>query len=365
MNDKNQAHNPNRRSVLKKITGLGTVALCAPFVITPSKGLAQSKQPRIIIRTTGGHSHQIYTEMLFKPFAKASGIEVIGVPSNAEPTAEIKSMVNAKNYNWHMACLSHRAIQFLGSDYLEPHRLENDPTVATIMPQFISPYGVGYNVYTAVLAYRTDAFKGRQPPKTWQDFWDVKNFAGRRGLRKAPFETIEQALLADGVPPSQVYPCDLDRAFRSLDKIKPHISVWWHNAPETEQLLKSGEVDLIPAFSNRVLYAIHDGAPVDFSWEQHIYACDSWAILKGTPNADACREFIKFASAPQQQALLAPYGTAPTQPEVLKPGHVDLKHAKLLSTYPNNLKKGVFSNAAYWASNQSSIIERFNHWLLN
>lgn len=365
MSDQKQPRNFSRRNTIKKMAALGTAALCAPFIITPSRGLGKERHQKIFIRTSGGYIQQAYAEILFKPFYQASGIEVIGIPSNAEPTAEVKAMVETNTYNWNMACLSHRAIQFLGQRYLEPHRLEQDPIIATIMPQFMTPYSVGTNVFTIVLAYRTDAFKGRQVPKTWRDFWDVKNFPGRRGLRKSPFDTIEEALMADGVLPNAVYPCDLDRAFRSLDRIKPHISVWYQNAPETEQLLKSGEVDLIPAFTDRVLSAIDAGAPVAYSWDQHIYGYDNWTILKGTPNADACREFIKFASHPKRQALLAPYGIGPTQPEVLKPSYIDPKHAKLLATYPDNFNKGLASNGVYWMNNQSSVIERYNHWLLD
>ncbi|BBO60475.1 ABC transporter substrate-binding protein [Mycoavidus sp. B2-EB] len=362
----NHPPNEKRRAAVRKMVALSAAVVASPFVITSARGAGkESVKQKIVIRTSGGYLQQAYTEILFKPFKQKFGIEVIGIPSNAEPTAEVKAMVETKAYTWNMASLSHRAIQFLGPAYLEPHGLEHDPVVSTIMPQFMSPYSVGTNVFTIVLAYRTDAFKARQAPRTWQDFWDTNNFPGRRGLRRSPFDTIEQALMADGVPPSQVYPCELDRAFRSLDRIKSHISVWYQNAPETEQLLKSGEVDLIPAFTDRVLAAIKAGAPVTFSWDQHIYGYDNWTILKGAPNVDACREFIKFASHPRQQALLAPYGIGPTQPEVLKPGYIDLKHAKLLATYPDNLKKGLPSNALYWMNHQSSVIERYSRWMLS
>ena len=33
--------------------------------------------------------------------------------------------------------------------------------------------------------------------------------------------------MADGVPWDKVYPMDIDRAFKSLDRIKPHVDVWW------------------------------------------------------------------------------------------------------------------------------------------
>ncbi len=362
MTDQNQLCNSSRRNMIKKTGALAAALTCAPFVITPSKGAAKE---RIIIRTAGGTVQRVYTDLLFKPFKEECGIEVIGVSSKVEPTAEIKTIVENKNYMWNMSCLSHRAVHFLGKEYLEPHKLEADPVVSTIMQHFISPYGVGMDVYAIVLAYRINAFegRGRQAPRTWKDFWDIENFAGRRALRKVPFDTIEESLMADGVSPSEVYPCHLDRAFYSLDRVKSHVSVWWQNAPEAGYLLTTGEVDLMPAFVVSVRSAMDAGAQIGFSWDQHIRGCDNWTILKGTPNADACRQFIKFAIHPKRQALLAQYGIGPTQPEAFN--YIHQKYFKFLSTYPDNFTGGLSSNALYWTKNQNRVIERFNQWMIS
>ncbi|KAG1470161.1 hypothetical protein G6F54_014540 [Rhizopus delemar] len=58
---------------------------------------------------------------------------------------------------------------------------------------------------------------------------------------------------------------------------------------------------------SRAQSAIANGAPVQIVWDQNIWGCDNWSILKGTPNADACREFIKFASDPKRQAALVEF----------------------------------------------------------
>ena len=44
--------------------------------------------------------------------------------------------------------------------------------------------------------------------------------------------TFECALMADGVDPANLYPIDWDRAFKSLDKIKPSILKWWKSGAE-------------------------------------------------------------------------------------------------------------------------------------
>ncbi len=367
--DSRQPHDLSRRNAIKMaIAGVASIAatgtiLAGPSVITRSR----TTPKQIIVRDSGGLFSQRYREVFYEPFAKKTGIKVIGVASDEEPSAQIRAMVKAKEYLWDMASLGQAAILFLTSGkecFLEEHGLDNEPVVSSISPQFRSIYGVGTHIYSTVLAYRTDVFKTpRAVPKSWRDLWDVNNFRGRRGLRKHPFETIELALMADGVSPGNVYPCDLDRAFQSLDRIKPHIAVWWRNGAQVEQLLKSGEVDLLQAGTCRTQLAIESGAPFAFSWDQHIYGCDTWAILKDTPNADICREFIKFASDPKRQAALAPYGIVPTQPEALK--YISEKQARRLSIHPDNFKKGLYIDASYWMNNQDLAIERFNQWMLS
>ncbi|MGF6175039.1 ABC transporter substrate-binding protein [Ensifer sp. 4252] len=352
----------SRRQILKT-TAIAGAALATPAIWTPSR--AEGK--RIVVRDDGGIYTKAYGAVFYRPFQEATGIEVVGVQANAEPTAQIRSMVDAGSYTWDMAKISQPAILMLTTGdkkYLEPHGLESDPVVATLPKQYMSEYGVGNNVYTTVLAYRTDAFEGREAPKSWKDFYDVEGFDGRRALRKHPFDTIEQAVMADGIAAKDVYPCDIDRAFKTLDRIKPNVEVFWTSGAQVEQMLTSGEVDLIPTWVSRAQSARTAGAPVEIVWDQNIWGLDSWSILAGTPNADACREFIKFASDAKRQAALMEYFAAGvTQPEVFD--MIDAKIAQDSPTYPEHIARGVQIDAKYWLDNQAAVIERYNSWLLS
>ncbi|WJF89625.1 ABC transporter substrate-binding protein [Paraburkholderia bonniea] len=352
---------PRRRTALKTAAA-GVAAVAFPFVWTPSRAATK----RIVIRDDGGIYTKAFGAVFYRPFKEKTGIEVVGVQANAEPTALIKSMVETGSYTWDMAKLSQPAILLLtggGKDYLEKHGLESDPVIAKIPAQYMSPYGVGNNVYTTVLAYRKDAFKGRRAPQSWADMWNLKDFPGRRGLRKYPFDTIEEALMADGVAPGQVYPCNFDRAFASLSKIAKQVDVWWTTGAQVEQMLGSGEVDIISTWVSRAQSAIANGAPVGIVWNQNIWGCDNWSILKGTPNANACREFIKFASDPKRQAALVEYFPAGvTQPEAFN--YIKPEIAKNCPTFPANMKTGLHIDAQFWKDKQSAGLERFNRWIL-
>ncbi|MFT4194758.1 ABC transporter substrate-binding protein [Ottowia sp.] len=353
--------NASRRQALKA-AAVGTGLIAAPAVLRYAR--AQSK--RIVVRDDGGIYTKAYGAVYYKPFTQKTGIEVVGVQATAEPVAQIRSMVETKNYTWDMAKISQPAILLLtsgGKELLEKHGLENDPVVKTIPPQYMSPHGVGTNVYSTVLAYREEAFKGRAAPKSWADFWNVKDFPGRRALRKHPFDTMEEALMASGVPNAQVYPLDQDRAFKALDQIKPKVDVWWNSGAQVEQMLKSGEVDMIATWVSRAQSARADGAKVGVVWSQNIWGVDSWSILAGSPNAAACREFIKFASDPQRMASLVQYFPAGvTQPEAFK--HIKPELARDCPTFPDNIKTGLQIDAKYWLANQAAVIEKFNGWVL-
>jgi putative spermidine/putrescine transport system substrate-binding protein len=360
MSDKT-LNNPSRRRVIQA-GAAGMAVLSAPVVLKYAR--AQSK--RIVVRDDGGVYTKAYAECFYKPFTQKTGIEVVAVQANAEPVAQIKSMVDTKNYTWDMAKISQPAILLLtegGKVYLEKHGLENDPNVKTIPRQFMSPYGVGTNVYSTVLAYRTEAFKNRKAPASWADLWNAKDFPGRRAIRKHPFDTIEESLMASGVPTSQLYPLNLERAFASLDKIKPSVDVWWNSGAQATQLLTSGEVDMIATWASRPQQAIMEGAPVAIVWNQNLWGVDNWSILAGTPNAEACREFIKFASDVKRMAQQGDfYPAGVTQPEAFK--YMKAEVAKHSPTHPDNIKNGVQINAKYWLENQAAATERFNAWVL-
>jgi putative spermidine/putrescine transport system substrate-binding protein len=348
-----------RRDALRLIAA-GAGALAAPFIIRA----ADAQGRRIVVRDSGGPFTKGFAEAFYRPFTQATGIEVVGVASNAEPTSEIKSMVETKTYTWDLAGISLAAIeQLVQGGYIEKHGLDDDAAVKQVLPEYRSPYGVGSDVYSTVLAYRTDKVKPEASPKSWADFWNVKEFPGRRGLRKYPFDTIEQALFADGVASDKVYPCDFDRAFRALDRIKPHIAAWWSGGAQATQMLVSGEVDIMPTWIARVVAAAQEGAPLGVMWDQNMWGVDAWAILKGTPNADRCRQFIRFTCDAQRQAAYTPYvANGPTNPGAYD--FIEEKRARMLPTHPDNRAKGVAIDNTYWSKNKDEALERFNTWVL-
>ena len=112
--------------------------------------------------------------------------------------------------------------------------------------------GVVHLVYGTVLAYNHRAFPGEKP-QTVADFFDIERFPGKRALRRQPIALLEWALMAYGVPISQLYDLlstarGMTLAFRQLDRIRDHM-VWWDSGSEPPALLKSGEAVMASGFN--------------------------------------------------------------------------------------------------------------------
>ncbi|AXF07714.1 ABC transporter substrate-binding protein [Paraburkholderia sp. SIMBA_055] len=351
-----QDFNAARRRILH---GAGALAVASAL---PLAARAQAKQ--IVVSDPGGPYTTAYREAFYDPFEKATGIKVVSVARESQPVAQFAAMVQTKNYVWDVTTLTLSAdIPYLeAKGLLEPIGLKASD-YPELMPEAITPNWLGVDVYSTVLAYRADKFKDGGP-KSWADFWDVKKFPGRRCLRRSPLDTLEQALLADGVPLDKLYPLDVDRAFKSLDRIKPHVNIWWTSGAQAMQAIQSGDVDMISTWNGRAQAAKDAGAPVTIVWNQGLYSIEGWGIPKGTPRADAAKQFVRFCADAKRQALLTrtlAYG--PTNKKAFET--ISKERATLLPTAPDNLRDMRLPSPQWWEANRQKVTERFNSWIIS
>jgi putative spermidine/putrescine transport system substrate-binding protein len=345
---------PTRRRI---VSGLG---IAVSTLAMPSIVRAQAR--RIVVRDLGiGTS---FNDAYGREFTRATGIEVQPITGANDPIGQIKQMVDSKTYTWDMSIVARQVANQLTADgqgYLEPLRLESEPSWQALPETFRSPVYAGNDVVATVLGYRTD--RAKTAPKSWSDFLDVARFPGRRAMRRSPVDSVEQALLADGVAPEKLYPLDFDRAFRKLDAVKKGVSAWWTSGAQSTQLLQSGEVDFCPSWNGRIQAAINAGAPVAIMWEQALWQSEGWVILKGGPKADLCREFIKFALAPERQAIFAKAtGYGPTVPAALN--KIEPEVARTMPTFPANRTSAILVDVDFWTRTRDQATERFTKWVV-
>jgi putative spermidine/putrescine transport system substrate-binding protein len=231
--------------------------------------------------------------------------------------------------------------------------------------QLRRPNVIGGYTLSMVVCYNKKKWPGDHHPKSWADFWDVAKFPGRRAVRRTPpVWTVDAALKADGVKDSEFYPINLDRAFRSLDRIKPHVKAWWSDNAQAQQLMEQEEVDLITMMNGRATESINNGAPFEIVWNEGISEGNSngWLAPIGCPNRIGAMKFLDFVGRPEPQAAFARLlFYAPLNPrayDLLEPSI-----ARQLPTYPDNERLAHVMDSEWWADNLSQVQRRFERWL--
>lgn len=325
-----------------------------------SHGLAAD----LTIVSFGGANKEAQVKAFYKPWQQASGSKIISGEYNGE-MAKVKAMVDTRSVSWDAVEVESAELA-RGCDEgmfetLDPAQIGLDSK--DFVPGAIQPCGIGFLVYSTVLAY--NASKLKEAPTGWKDFWDVERFPGKRGLHKLAKSTLEFALIADGVAPGEVYTllateAGQDRAFAKLDQIKPHIQ-WWEAGAQPPQYLAAGDVVMSSVYNGRLSAEQRKTYDLKIVWSGGLYEFDSWAIPRGASRQEKTREFIAFSLEPQQQKSFAEhidYGAANLQAM----GLLDKARIAELPTAPENLAQQVPVDALFWADHGEHLEQRFNAW---
>ena len=332
----------------------------------------------ITVVSWGGAYTKSQVEAYHKPWIAKTGN---GIKSEdySGGIAEIKAQVEAGNVTWDIVDVElSDAIRACDEGLLEtidastlPAGSDGKPASEDFMKGTLHECAVANIVWSTIFAY--DSTKIADGPKTMADFFDLKKFPGKRGMRKGAKPNLEFALIADGVAAKDVYgiletPEGVDRAFAKLDTIKDSV-VWWEAGAQPPQLLADGEVAMTTAYNGRIFNAVaNEDKPFEIVWDGQIWDLDLWVIPKGAKNKDLALDFLKFSTATEQlakQASYISYGPArmSSAPMVGKFEGKDIDMGPQMPTAPNNLTNAVQNNFNFWADNADQLNERFNAWL--
>jgi len=329
-------------------------------------GTAEAQTPpkpdKIVVNASGGAMGAMMRRTYIAEFEKRHGIQV--VETSPVDFGKHRAMVESGNVQWTVTELG-------GQDWVrakEMNLLEPlDPKVLTVMDKLPEgsrdTHAFPTSVYSTVMAYRTDVFKDGSHPKNWAEFWDAKKFPGARSLRNHPVDNLEFALLADGVDPKKLYPIDFDRAFKSLDRIKPHVSVWWTTGAQPAQLLLDKEVVLASGWNGRFFDLTKKDAPVAIEWTGGSLKSNRFGIPRGAKDAYWGMKFLEVMFDPKLQAEYANALAYPgANPETIK--YVEPKVVPQLPTAPDNVSKQFWLSVEWWTKHGQEAQERWNRWLL-
>jgi putative spermidine/putrescine transport system substrate-binding protein len=314
----------------------------------------------------GGAMQAALREAYLKPFQERFGISI--VEDSGANMAKTQAMVEARNVTWDVVQLGPSTAMRLGPrgifEELDCRVHDNRHFLDTAVEGLAGKLGGGGGLtWATVLAYR----EGVKKPTGWGDFWDTKNFPGRRGLYQSPTGNVEFALLAAGYPLQEItYPLNPEQeelAIQKLEELRPHVNVVWTTGSQCPELLIKGELDYCSAWNGRIFDAQKQGAPLRICWEcgfsLHI---DYYQIPKGAPNKDVAQLFIAWTALPSVNVQLSKYiSYGPINKEAIAalPEVVDPRTLKELPSSSDNLPYAVLVNFAYWAESFDRLNERF------
>lgn len=347
------------RNSLTTLVMAGALALGAAL---PAWAQEPPKPAQIVINDSGGDMQNAMRSVFYSEFEKRYGIKVV----NTSPVdlGKLQAMVKSGNVEWAVTEIGGEdAIKAEQSGLLEP--LDLKIIDLSKFPEHLRnrKYVFPKSVYSTVMGYRTDAFKGDKP-QSWADFWNVQKFPGPRTMQNSPVDNLEFALIADGVPKDKLYPLDLDRAFKKMDQIKKHVAVWWTTGAQSAQVLIDKEAVLGTAWNGRYYSLIKQGGPIAIEWNQGAIKESAFAIPKGAKDAYWGQKFLAVAAEAQPQGKYADViGYPGLNLEAIK--FTDPKVAPFLPTYPDHLPKQFWTDLAWWNDNGAAVKERWARWMLS
>lgn len=352
----------DRRTFLRRLS----IAAAGSAVLSPLAGMIGSARANSPV-TTMGHGGAWKDAMMlayFKPFEEKSKTPVQFV--TPYDFSKIRAMHEANN----------QQIDFFSASTLDAPRITranmNAPLDFNVIDksalspqQFKYPNAIGAVSTSTVIVYSKKKWPTGNGPQNWADFWNVKKFPGPRAMWKRANPVLEAALLADGVPKDKMYPLDVDRAFKKLDEIKPHVVNWWATGSDSQQLIQDQEVDVTMMWNGRASESINQNkANYSMIWNEALYSgiSESWVVMKNSPNPAAAMRAMDIVGRAEPQAAFARalhYG--PTNQKAYD--FIEERFAKELPSYPANEKVSLLLNFEWWLDNGDPVIKRFEQWL--
>ncbi|MGY4157978.1 putative spermidine/putrescine transport system substrate-binding protein [Bradyrhizobium sp. USDA 4461] len=345
----------SRRVVLTK----GANLLAVPMVLRATRATAKSNS--VTFTGYGGSYQETLVKTVMNPFTEETGIKVNVVP--IPDLAKVKAQLLTGNVEWDIYETSSYAMEF-GSKNGFWERL--DPSIFDLEDMAVPPASdyVAFSVYVAGVAWDPAKHAAGKHPSNFAEFFDLKAFPGRRALRNQPVETMSIALIADGVAPEDLYPLDVDRAFKALDRIKPSIASWINAVTQSISLVQTGEVDFSYTYANRVKATNEagGGVPLAISFKQNLLDRECLAVVKGAPNRENAMKLLAYFLRPEVQARLEDQiAGIPVSKKALPMLSAETRKWQPDLNNPNHVR----INSKFWVDNFDSLSRRFKEWVLS
>lgn len=330
-----------------------------------TRARAQRGQGEVIIATTGGLMERSLQEHFYRRFEQEAGIRVRSVPIEL-PDQWARARAGQRSGNIPFDIVTATPPDLIQhADILLPLDCAAMPgLVANALPDGCLSHGIIRTAGAMTLVWSKRAFPGGGP-QSWADFFDVQRFPGPRALPDTgdrEWWVPLAALMADGVARDKLFPMDLDRAYRKLDQLKPHVAAWWKSGDNSMQVLRGGDAVTTMVYSSRAVPLAKSGE-FEFTWNQAIRDVGNWAILKGGPNTQNALRFLEFFVQNPQEHVAFSEKVSFDSNNREAPGLVPAEERRFRPSSPENWEKLVVADYEWIAPHRAAMRERWVTWL--
>lgn len=319
---------------------------------------------KLVVNNWGGPTVERMHAAWYGDFSKATGIDIsyTSIPD----VAKLKIMDQVGNVEWDVVDFEgSQMLQAMQDDLLEP--IDYDLMFKLVPKDQLDPaqmtkYGIGSIAFATIMAWSTETV-GKKGPTNWAEFFDTKAFPGRRALYARPKPTLEIMLMADGVAPRDIYPIDIDRAFKALDKFGSKVDLWVEKTSQWDVLIQNKEVDLMGSSLARTMAQIEKGEPISIGFNESILEQSYWTIPKNAPNIKDAQKLVAWmmrAEGERNTLKLLPYYSMANKAAL--DGLPEETLVKLPGT-PENSANSLTIDAKWWLDHDAEVQTRWLDWL--
>lgn len=348
---------PSRRSLIMSAAAAGATF----FLPGPGRsGLAREGE-NLIFLTWGGDFGAGVRTAFSDPFTAETGATIQDVtPFNYGKFLTAMQNDNPEGYDLIWFDDDSEPFRAGAAGFVEELNYDLIPNAAQAIDSVTQPYSVSPYVTAYQAAYRMEDYPDN-PPASWADFWDVETFPGARSLGTWVGGVLEAALLADGVAPADLYPLDEERAFSSLEALKPNIRVFHdtQSSEQVQQMVSQGEVSMVLTWATDFIRMHLAGEPVNVIYDGGFYFSPAVGIAKGTEHLELAHGYLNMLlDAEAQRRFVKAWLTSPSNVEAADA----LSEEQRNSVVAGNVDKMVALDPKYYAENLERLQELYDAW---
>ncbi|MFD1880607.1 extracellular solute-binding protein [Paracoccus pacificus] len=307
-----------------------------------------------------GGVYQEGQEKALADFVQKSGVELLS--DGPTELAKVQAQVESGNVMWDVVDTGdYMPFVHCGTLFQKLDMTKLD--VSKVPEGQVGECSVPAMNYAVMYLYNKDKY-GDNPPKNWADFFDVEKFPGTRGIpgyADPEGYMIELGLLNDGVKTEDLFPADIDRGLNKWRSIRDNLIPWTTGA-ESQQMIESGEADMVMVWSGRGKAALANGANYAPVWQDWVVVKDQLTIPVGAKDPDASYALINAYLGKQAQEIMAE-ATSYSPINVDAQPKVDELTAAFMTNTPEKQAMAYNQNVPYWVENFDELTSKWAEFI--